>query len=184
MSASSTRTLQRHLIEAMERRAAGQEGELREILDERLALLRAAEVQHLAAGEQAAVVQPDARSALGELVDHLILGDGDPSAERAVYPELPSLDAFRRIWSRVRTESQLRQSMAPVPENAGPLNSSALVHRSIALMRELSPGYLQHFLAYVDDLSWMERVGDGAAGPAGSLQPATIGKRARKKPRK
>ncbi|WP_255363998.1 DUF2894 domain-containing protein [Dyella sp. 333MFSha] len=183
MSASSTRTLRRHLIEAMERRAAGQEDELRQILDRRLALLRAADVGRVE-GDRPGVGPTAVRGPLGELVDALAAGDREPPTERAAYPELPSLDAFRRIWSRVRTESQLRQSMAPVPENAGPLNSSALVHRAIALMRESSPGYLQHFLAYVDDLSWMERVGDGVAGPAGSLQPATIGKRARKKPRK
>lgn len=176
--------MQRHLIEAMERRAAAHEGELRQILDEKIARWRAAEAQQRVSDPATTTGQPATQRGLAELVAVLTSGEGAPMPERAAYPELPCLDAFRRTWSRVRTESQLRQSMAPVPENAGPLNSSALVHRSIALMRELSPGYLQHFLAYVDDLSWMERVGDGAAGPAGSLQPATIGKRARKKPRK
>jgi hypothetical protein len=95
------------------------------------------------------------------------------------------LDEFQRLWSRVRTESQLRQSLAPVPENAGPLNSSALVHRALGVMRDVSPGYLQHFLGYVDDLAWMERVGErGAPSNDGAPQPATIGKRVRKKPRK
>lgn len=120
------------------------------------------------------------RGPLGQLVDAVAAGRG-----ASAYPELPLLDEFQRLWSRVRTESQLRQSLAPVPENAGPLNSSALVHRALGVMRDVSPGYLQHFLGYVDDLAWMERVGE-RGGPAtdGAPQPATIGKRARKKPRK
>jgi hypothetical protein len=37
------------------------------------------------------------------------------------------------------------------------------VHRSLSLMRELSPGYLQQFLSYVETLSWMEQLNIGAA---------------------
>lgn len=184
MSARSSQAIQRHLIDAMARRAAEHEGELREVLERRLAQWRDAATASLAA--HPACSGPVAtRGPLGELVDGLTAADREAVPGRASWPELPVLDDFRRIWSRVRTESQLRQSMAPVPENAGPLNSSALVHRSIALMRDVSPGYLQHFLAYVDDLSWMERVDTGGvAAAATSQQPATIGKRARKKPRK
>ncbi len=79
------------------------------------------------------------------------------------YPKLEMLDYFREIWTKVSTERQLRQSLAQVPGNAGPLNSSSLVHRSLSLMRELSPGYLQQFLSYVDALSWMEQMNGGAA---------------------
>ncbi|MDQ0009109.1 hypothetical protein J2T07_001286 [Luteibacter jiangsuensis] len=118
-----------------------------------------------------------ARGPLGQLVDEFA---GD-AASRA-YPELPALDDFRKIWSSLRAESQLRQTLEYVPRNAGPLNSNALVHRSIELMRELSPGYLRHFLSYVDDLAWMERV--TAAGPSAEKaapQAASIGKRAKGK---
>ena len=90
------------------------------------------------------------------------------------------LGEVRKLWSEVRSRSQLRQSLAAVPTDAGPLNAGALVHRSLALMHELSPGYLQHFLAYVDDLSWLEQLGEGAAGkqPSRSAGPR---KRSRKK---
>jgi hypothetical protein len=78
----------------------------------------------------------------------------------------------------------LRQSLEHAPENAGPLNSSALVHRSIALMRDMSPGYLQHFVSYVDDLSSLEQLGHGAAAtPRDVPQAAAIGKRPRAKAR-
>ena len=84
----------------------------------------------------------------------------------ASYPELPALDYFREVWSKVRTEKQMRQSLEQVPGNAGPLNSSSLVHRALSLMREVSPGYLKQFLSYVDALSWMEQMNGGDA-PAG-----------------
>ncbi|MGA7814139.1 DUF2894 domain-containing protein, partial [Caballeronia sp.] len=98
-------------------------------------------------------------------------GDGRAAANtapptvprRPTYPELEVLDYFRETWSRVSTERQLRHSLAHVPGNAGPLNSSSLVHRSLSLMRELSPGYLQQFLSYVDALSWLEQMNGGGA---------------------
>jgi hypothetical protein len=117
------------------------------------------------------------RGPLGRIADEL-------SARSSSYPELATLDYFQKLWSRMRTESQLRQSLQDAPENAGPLNSSALVHRSIALMRDLAPGYLQHFVSYVDDLSSLEQLGRGAsASPRNVPQAATIGKRPRAKAR-
>jgi len=117
------------------------------------------------------------RGPLGRIADEL-------RGRSSSYPELPALDDFQKLWSRMRTESQLRESLEHAPENAGPLNSSALVHRSIALMRDLSPGYLQHFVSYVDDLSSLEHLGrGGAAMPRDVPQAATIGKRPRAKAR-
>jgi Protein of unknown function (DUF2894) len=97
---------------------------------------------------------------------------------------LEALGEFRKIWSELRTDSQVRQSLEQVPTDAGPLNSGSLVHRSLTLMRELSPGYLQQFLSYVDTLSWMEQMNDGGAlmtkeGP----RTGSARKRARAKPR-
>ena len=127
---------------------------------------------------------------LGELLDYLASHTSSPEAEVAVFdptpgsssrPVLPALEGFRKTWSAVRSESRLRQSLAFVPTNAGPLNSAALVHRSMALMRELSPGYLRHFLAYVDDLSWLEQLG-ASVGSKPVARTASAKKRARKKP--
>ncbi|QOW25179.1 DUF2894 domain-containing protein [Lysobacter sp. H23M47] len=91
------------------------------------------------------------------------------------------LEEFRQLWDRIRTESQLRAALAPILDDAGPLHSSALLHRAMRLMADTSPGYLQHFLAYADALTWMERlqpVGllDAAAGNPGagaSAKPRT-----------
>ena len=100
---------------------------------------------------------PAVRGTLHGLIDHIAAATGpEPSS----FPELPALDTFRKIWNTIHSEGQLRQALDHLPTNAGPLNSSALVHRSIVLMRELSPGYLQQFLSYVEALSWMEQIND------------------------
>jgi len=51
-------------------------------------------------------------------------------------------------------------------------------------MRELSPGYLQQFLSYVDTLSWMEQMSDGGALAAkDGPRAVSTRKRTRGKPR-
>lgn len=107
----------------------------------------------------------------------------------APYPELPLLQQFRTLWAGLRTESQLRQSLEPVAGDAGPLNSAVLVHRSLNLMRTLSPGYLQHFIAYIDALSSLERMRPAHApasaetGPRAEAPRKPARSRARRKPR-
>ncbi|GLQ99285.1 DUF2894 domain-containing protein [Dyella mobilis] len=179
--------LQFHLMDALERRAANYQGEARQRLDERLStLLDAYEVdlEHgprrdqdiTGAGDDAA----RARGALGALVDHVAAGDEAPDAPSFAAPEL--LKEFRTLWSRLRADSQMRQSLQQVPTNAGPLNSSALVHRAVTLMRGISPGYLQHFLSYVDDLAGLEQINVAAPQVHPDIQSvASTRKRASRK---
>ena len=185
-----------HFIEALERRAAGHSGAARRILDDRLNSLLAAYAEDLektgftGAADGAASLALPARGALGELLDHIAgrapasTAEAEVAADRpaaaqvasrpARWPEPEVLEYFREVWSRLSTERQLRQSQQQVPGNAGPLNSSSLVHRSLSLMRELSPGYLQQFLSYVDALSWLEQMNGGGA-LAGKDAPRAAG---------
>jgi hypothetical protein len=186
-----------HVMDALERRAAHHEGEARRLLDARLSALLEAYAGELeqsapASNPASEAATPDFATSvtLGGLVERMAshalarTATGDASPQPAAFPTLDALDDFRKLWSRLRTESQLRQSLEQAPANAGPLNSGALVHRSIALMRELSPGYLQHFLSYVDDLSSLEPLGGfGAATLSDSPQPASPGKRTRSRSR-
>jgi hypothetical protein len=158
-------------VEALERRSVNHNGTARALLDTRLSELTAHHAVQSGRAESASdvPVRKPVRGALGELADSTAR-DARPSA-----PEM--LDYFRKTWASLRTENQLRQSLGQVPQNAGPLNSNSLVHRSLSLMRELSPGYLQHFLSYVDTLSWMEQL-VGTAAPAPRETPrATSGKK-------
>jgi hypothetical protein len=147
-----------HFMEALDRRAAGHSGALATLID------------HIAGHHAPA--------------DGIDPAAGNAVPQRTSYPELEALEYFRETWSKVRSEKQLRQSLKKAPGNAGPLNSSSLVHRSLSLMRELSPGYLQQFLSYVDALSWMEQMNGGSALPAKDApRAATTRKSARSKPR-
>lgn len=188
-----------HRIEALHRRASGLAGEARRLADERLAVLVADYARLLRqAGERdgAAFVTPaqDRRGALGELADLLAArrgvatqapaGAGDHGNAAApgvgVQPadgDLGAVRDFRRIWSQVRTRSQLRRSLESAPTDAGPLNSGSLVHRALGLMQDASPGYLQHFMAYIDALSCLERL-CGDADLSGATPAAPGGKAA------
>ncbi|KVD20956.1 hypothetical protein WI81_04860 [Burkholderia ubonensis] len=153
-----------HRIDALERRAAGHDGDARRLLDARLDALLAGYADDVEragdANEPDEVAQArPASGALAGLVTHIAR---DAQADRAgIDPAL--IDYFRETWSKVRTEKQYRQALDQVPRNAGPLNSSSLVHRSLSLMRDLSPGYLQQFLSYVDALAWLEDLAGGGA---------------------
>lgn len=154
---SVSQAIREQLVVAMEKRAGSLDDEARRVLDERVATLRTLTIDELvdAADDKTLENATPSRSPLGELVDSVV---SDASPERAAFPELLALDDFRNLWSGIRSDSQLQQAVAQTPTNAGPLNSVALVSRSIALMRELSPAYLRQFLGYVDELAWLELV--------------------------
>lgn len=94
---------------------------------------------------------------------------------KGVDSDTRTVQFFKRTWSRLSADRRLAQSRATLPENAGPLNSHHLVHRSLTLMRELSPEYLECFVAYVDALQWLEQANEAtaqeprAAGPKRSM---------------
>lgn len=175
MRPDTASAIRAQLIASLQQRAAVLDGEARRMLDARLADLRAldADVQDEApdASPQAHPLGP-----LRQLADRLA---HDAPTDRTAYPELPALADFRQLWSTLRADSQLQQTVAHTPTDAGPLNSAALASRAIALMRETSPGYLRAFLAHVDDLAWLEQLGTTTP----TTGAAAAKKRAPRKPR-
>ncbi|UUX96173.1 DUF2894 domain-containing protein [Aquabacterium sp. J223] len=114
---------------------------------------------------------PSPPSPLAALVQRLAdagMADRAPAPTVGAPPaELKALGHFRRQWARLDAERRLLQSAAALPAQAGPLHSHRLVHRALARLRELSPAYVERFMAHADALLWLEQaVGDGsAAGP-------------------
>jgi hypothetical protein len=167
--------------QALARRAGAHAGAARKVLDERLATLAAspASAQDERAREVAA---PSNRGALADLVAHAarqktmpVLGaparPRDAAPDKPAAPDTRTVQFFKRTWSRLSADQRLAQSRATLPDNAGPLNSHHLVHRSLTLMRELSPEYLERFVGYVDALQWLEQANEAAAQeprPAGA----------------
>lgn len=161
-------------IEALARRTATAQAPARTLLLARLEQLLAAHVQRLGATVPTAAPVPGP-GPLAALLGH-IAAHAEPGAAGAL-PELKSLRRFRRTWARLSAEQRLAQSHARLPDNAGPLHSQRLVHRALNAMRQLSPAYLEHFIAHVDALLWLDQVHGGdvwtkqdvllAAGPPG-----------------
>jgi hypothetical protein len=177
------------VIEAMARRATAHGGEARRMLDDKVVALLAAYGEDLEKAAPADVAKPQAatteRGALAALVDHIaqhapVMDDSPTAAGRATpatssasspSTELKSIRYFKSTWSKLSADRRLTQSLAKVPENAGPLNSHHLVHRSLTLMRDLSPEYLNRFMSYVDALSWVDQLNGAAAAAASAASP-------------
>ncbi|GAA4346803.1 DUF2894 domain-containing protein [Variovorax defluvii] len=177
-------------IEALARRAAGHEGEVRRILDERLVALMAAyeegfqATRPLDGGAKPAAAASELQALVAHIARHAAASPPGMPAGAAVpglasVPELKTLQYFRSTWTRLSADRRLAQSLAQVPDKAGPLNSQQLIHRMLTLMREASPGYLDRFVSRVDTLSWLaqnQRVAAPSAGATRADAPKKSGR--------
>ncbi|GAB7540072.1 DUF2894 domain-containing protein [Burkholderia sp. 3C] len=163
------------LIDALHRRANAHSGAARRVIDTRLhALLedyaaRIEQARGAASNQAPAAPLPSPFAALS--LDKVRTARSAPPA--AV------LDYFRELWSKLSADRQVQVSLDSVPKNAGPLNSSSLVHRALLQMRDISPDYLRHFLGYAETLSWLDDLqrGDPATTAAKEAPRAAAAKK-------
>ena len=154
-------------IEVLAQRISSHSGSVKRILDGKLDAAVAALRQRLEQSQgdalRATIALPEAsamqRETLGDLVRHMAQHTPQPSgiamaASMATTPrtELKSVHYFRNTWSKLSAEKQVTQAMGQAPKNAGPINSHVVALRSLALMRDTSPDYLNRFMSYVDTL--------------------------------
>lgn len=71
--------------------------------------------------------------------------------------ELKTIRNFRNTWSKLSADKQVAQALEQAPANAGPINSHMLVLRSLAMMRDISPDYLNRFMSYADTLLCLDQ---------------------------
>ncbi len=110
----------------------------------------------------ARLAKSDPQVSLADLARHLAQDspedlDGGPAGNVRSRAELKAMRYFRNTWSRLSVDRQVTQAIEQGPENAGPLNSHRLVLRSLALMRNISPDYLNRFVSYLDTLLWLDQ---------------------------
>jgi hypothetical protein len=85
-----------------------------------------------------------------------------PTVERPLSPsghgriDNPRVAQFRQQLGKINVQKQVTQAIAQAPQNAGPINSHMLMLRSLGLMRDLSPDYLNRFMGYVDTLFFLD----------------------------
>jgi hypothetical protein len=159
-----------HYLEALARRADTQSSSVKRILDAKLTHALAAfkeRVEHTPRDVKASVTPCVQRSPLSELtayIAHLspesVQANGGVSAPL----ELKAIRQFRNTWSKLSVDKQVAQALDQAPKNAGPINSHMLVLRSLALMRDTSPDYLNRFMSYVDTLLCLDQ-GDAKSKP-------------------
>jgi len=118
---------------------------------------------------------PCAAGPLGELLAH-IAKQAPHKYQGASPAEPPEIEYFQKTWERLSVGLRLQQSHRQVPENAGPLNSTQLIHRALLLMQDTAPEYLRHFLAHVEALSWMEQFNTNSTMPTTKPPAKSAGK--------
>lgn len=146
-------------LEALARRLQAQPAPVRRLLQARLEAGLAEIAQR--AGP-AAEFEPPRRAPVASPLAQL---NADLRQRSGSADELPSARRFRLAWERTRSLDQVEHAVARGPVQAGPLNSHALVLRSLERLRELSPAYLRRFLGHVETLQWLQDA-RAAAAPA------------------
>ena len=91
-------------------------------------------------------------------------------------PELKTIRNFRDTWSKLSVDKQVAQALGQAPKNAGPINSHMLVLRSLALMRDISPDYLNRFMSYADTLLSLDQGEKEKLGNPKKPQPSKTAK--------
>lgn len=71
--------------------------------------------------------------------------------------EQKSVQYFRDTWSKLSAAKQVNQALGQAPKNAGPINSHRVVLRSVELMRDISPDYLNRFMSHVNTLLCLDQ---------------------------
>ena len=181
-----------HYMEALARRMDGQAPAVRQLLEKKLQLALTdyqaayqadpgkAQSMGAVGTQTATVAQPPAPSALGQLLTSMAhhspaLASSPWPIPSSTRPELKSVRNFRNTWSQLSAQKQVAQALGQAPKNAGPINSHMLVLRSLALMRDISPDYLNRFMSYADTLLCLEQPDHPtratAANPLASAKP-------------
>lgn len=84
--------------------------------------------------------------------------------------ELTAMRCFRESLVQRNSQRRVARAIQDGPENPGPLNSQALIIRSLSMMRDLSPSYTSRFVSYMDTLLWLHQAAQ-AIMPAKSKGP-------------
>ena len=169
-----------HYIEVLAGRAGTYHGRVRRVLDAKLFAAVAA-LRASCAQTQSSIAKPEPiipGATLGDLVRHMGAHSLDKPDSRTLAhttprTELKSVQYFRNTWSKLSAEKQVARALELAPKNAGPINSHVVALRSLALMRDTAPDYLNRFTSYVDTLLSLEQCGKV---PPPSLKPARVPK--------
>ena len=139
-----------HFIEALARRAAGQPDHVKRLLN--LKLQQAVTDLKLRFANSLQKHEQTIQQPRGHRGDLAALSVDLRQMARRYATEQNSVTYFRDNWSRLKTNKKVAKAIDQAPKNAGPINSHGLVLKSLALMRDVSPDYLNRFVSHVETL--------------------------------
>jgi hypothetical protein len=151
-----------HYILVLAERTRIQTGPAQALLQAKLSTALAQLQARLPAPTNANATPPSLATAHSSPLSALLQDMAAPTPERPLNPsghgrmDKPHIVAFRQELGKISVQKQVTQAIAQAPQNAGPINSHSLVLRSLGLMRDLSPDYLNRFMGYVDTLLFMD----------------------------
>ncbi|MDP3864721.1 MAG: DUF2894 domain-containing protein [Rhodoferax sp.] len=170
-----------HYLQALLERAGRHQGEVRRLLDVRLGQalqtfqrrfeLAQREASPASVGQESRASGASLRELTRYIAQHA-QQQADTSQSGVLQsatrsrPELKSVRQFRNTWSKLSVDRQVAKALRQGPQNAGPINSHRLVLASLALMREISPDYLNRFMCYADALLCLDQSGQARPAPA------------------
>lgn len=92
----------------------------------------------------------------------------DPvSAQSSAPSSLKSIKLLQQRSEQGSVAQRVEQAIQRSPESPGPLNPQMLAIKALTQMRDLSPQYLQRYIAYLDTLFWLDEVDTAANPPKG-----------------
>jgi len=166
-----------HYIELLSQRARAHRGPAQKLLNDKLQTRleefkrRWDGAQSAAKADAVASAQSPLAALLADMAQHAPTTAATSTAitataVKAVWrAESPRVQQFKKQLGKISVQKQVKQAIALAPQNAGPINSHMLVLRSLGLMRDASPDYLNRFITYVDTLLCLEEAGKVSAPP-------------------
>ncbi|HEY8905673.1 MAG TPA: DUF2894 domain-containing protein [Rhodoferax sp.] len=124
---------------------------------------------------------------LGELTQQLVQhrspeADARLNRNAGIRPALNNTQFFRNTWAKLSIDKRVTQALGQAPKNAGPINSHLLVLRSLALMRDISPDYLNRLTAYVDALLCLDELEQQKSTPPRKTTDVETAKKNKSRP--
>lgn len=151
-----------HYIRVLAERTRTQTGPAQALLQAKLSTAVAQLQARLAAPQNPNTLPASSTASRSSPLTAMLQDMAAPSAERPLSPsgqgrmDNPRVAQFRQQLGKISVQKQVTQAIAQAPQNAGPINSHMLVLRSLGLMRDLSPDYLNRFMGYVDTLLFLD----------------------------
>jgi hypothetical protein len=158
-----------HYILVLAERTRTQTGPAQALLQAKLSTAVAQLQARLAAPQNPNTLPASSTASRSSPLTALLQDMAAPTVERPLSPsghgriDNPRVAQFRQQLGKINVQKQVTQAIAQAPQNAGPINSHMLVLRSLGLMRDLSPDYLNRFMGYVDTLLFLEDSGQNKA---------------------